>query len=173
MTQRHRRRTHTARALLTTWLLAAISQASLAAQSVAPEQTADVPRASFIGVMDAQFRKRDADSDGFVTQAELQKSEAEAALAAARANNGAVFKQLDADGSGSLSPAEFAALIGPVTEPDVSAQMGRLDANADKKVSLIEYRAVTLATFDRLDTDLDGIVTPDEMRAGKIAPVGR
>jgi hypothetical protein len=50
------------------------------------------------------------------------------------------------------------------------AVLARMDGNRDGQVSLVEYRAATLANFDRLDTDRDGTVTPTEMKAGGVAP---
>ena len=46
--------------------------------------------------------------------------------------------------------------------------LARMDGNRDSQVNLIEYRTATLANFDRLDTDKNGIVTPAEMKAGGI-----
>jgi hypothetical protein len=46
--------------------------------------------------------------------------------------------------------------------------LGREDGNRDGRISMIEHRTATLANFDRLDTDKDGIVTPAEMKAGGI-----
>ncbi len=45
----------------------------------------------------------------------------------------------------------------------------RFDTSKDGKVSLIEHRTATLANFDRLDTDKDGVVTGAEMKAGGVA----
>jgi Ca2+-binding EF-hand superfamily protein len=141
----------------------------------APTQSADVPRAVFIKTMDAEFRRRDGNGDGTLVASELQQFEAREALAAARLANRDLFTRLDRDGNGALSPDEFVALVGPVPPPNISVQMLRLDSNRDQKVSIVEYRAATLAAFDRLDTDLDGVVTAAEMQAGKVAsvPTGR
>lgn len=136
----------------------------------APTQSADVPRAVFIATMDAEFRRRDGNGDGMLMTSELQQFEAGEALAAARIANRDLFARLDRDGNGALSAEEFAALVGPIPPPNVSAQMLRLDSNRDQKVTIVEYRAATLAAFDRLDTDLDGVVTAAEMQAGKVAP---
>ena len=46
--------------------------------------------------------------------------------------------------------------------------MNRLDLNRDQKITLIENRTATLANFDKLDTDKDGVVSVAEMRAGGI-----
>jgi Ca2+-binding EF-hand superfamily protein len=155
---------------------AALASAPLVAQqprAVAAPQSPDVLRAAFIATMDAEFRRRDTDGNGTITRAELERFEGAAAFAAAQLQNRDLFRRLDADRNGMLSPGEFAALVGAPAAPDVSAQMSRLDGNRDQQVSLIEYRAATLAGFDRLDTDHDGIVTAAELRAGNIAPAGR
>ena len=71
--------------------------------------------------------------------------------------------------NGQLSLAEFTRLA-TATPPrvDVSATMNRLDLNRDQKITLIENRTATLANFDKLDTDKDGVVSVAEMRAGGI-----
>jgi len=132
----------------------------------------DVPRTVFIATMDREFRSRDADGNGVISRAELERFEANAALGVARAQNQQAFRQLDVDRNGVLSPAEFAALVSAPSLPDVSPQMARLDSNRDQQVTLIEYRAATLANFDRLDTDHDGIVTEAEFKAGNLKPTG-
>jgi hypothetical protein len=43
------------------------------------------------------------------------------------------------------------------------------DSNRDSQISLAEHRAATLANFDRLDTDRNGVVTAAEMKAAGIA----
>lgn len=151
----------------------AYQQAPLPQGTPAPSQaaqSADVPRAVFIATMDAEFRRRDSNGDGTLVASELQQFEAREALAAARLANRDLFTRLDRDRNGALSPEEFAALVGPIPPPNISAQMLRLDSNRDQKVSIVEYRAATLTAFDRLDTDLDGVVTAAEMQAGKLAP---
>jgi len=135
-----------------------------------PAQSGDVPRAVFITTMDAEFRRRDSNGDGTLVESEIQQFEGRESLAAARLANRNLFTRLDRDRNGTLSPDEFSALVGPVQPPNVGAQMLRLDSNRDKKVTIVEYRAATLSAFDRLDTDLDGVVTAAEMQAGKLTP---
>ena len=155
-------------------MLVAGAWALLATISLAvPAAAADLPRATFIATMDAQFRTLDPNNDGKLTRAEIEASERAKTLATAQTQNRAVFVQLDTDHNGALSPAEFAGLIQQPPLPDVTPIMTRLDANRDQVVTLVEYRAATLANFDRLDTDHDGIVTAAEMRTGGIAPAGR
>ena len=135
--------------------------------------TPDLSRAQFIATMDAQFRAQDPNGDGKLTRAEIEASERAKTLAAAQAQNRAIFAQLDTDHNGVLYPGEFAGLVQNPPLPDVGLIMNRLDSNRDQVVTLVEYRAATLANFDRLDTDHDGVVTAAEMRAGGLAPSGR
>lgn len=133
----------------------------------------DLPRAMFIATMDGEFRRRDGDGNGVIARAELERFEVTAAFATAQIQNRELFLRLDADRNGAISPGEFAALVAAPAAVDVSAQMLRFDPNRDQQVTLIEYRAATLAGFDRLDADHDGVVTAAEMRAGNVQPAGR
>ncbi len=133
----------------------------------------NINRTDFIATMDAEFRRKDANGDGKLTRAEVEEFERAAALQQALIRNRDLFIQLDTDRNGQLSLAEFQKLVPPQPLPDVRPTMNRFDTNHDQQISLIEYRAATLANFDRLDTDHDGVVTPAEMNAGGIAPTGR
>ena len=146
-------------------LLLALVASPLLAQP-APQP---IPRTTFIATMDGQFKLLDANHDGIVTRAELEASEQHAAAALAAQRTAALFAQADTDHNGQLSLAEFTRLAA-ATPPrvDVSATMNRLDLNRDQKITLIENRTATLANFDKLDTDKDGVVSAAEMRAGGI-----
>lgn len=43
-----------------------------------------------------------------------------------------------------------------------------MGSTRDGQISLIEHRTATLANFDRLDIDKDGVVNATDMRAGGI-----
>jgi len=131
--------------------------------------TQPVPRAEYLKVMDGEYDKMDANRDGRVTPqeaaAKLAQDERDRALAA----NRQIFAQLDKDKNGSLSPQEFAGLIA-VPPADPAPFMQRMDLNKDGIVTLVEHRTVMLATFDALDSDKDGVVTPAEMAASQQRP---
>jgi Ca2+-binding EF-hand superfamily protein len=144
-----------------------------AAAPAPPPPAQSLFRSGFITEMDAEFRAKDSDNDGRLTRGEIETFERNAAMAAAVANNRRAFAIIDADHNGMITPAEFALQVVTPPTPDVQPIMTRFDANRDQSVSMIEYRAATLASFDRLDTDHDGIVTSVEMRAGGVTPAGR
>ena len=141
---------------------------SLAATALA--QTQPIPRVQFIADMDAQFRKIDADKNGQLARIEIEQFQKLTALAEAQTRNRALFAQLDADKNGQLSLAEFAKVNAPSPAANATPMLSREDGNRDGQISLVEHRTATLANFDRLDTDKDGIVTPTEMKAGGIVP---
>ena len=149
--------------------LALLATAPLLAQAAAPAAQ-PIPRAQFIADMDVQFRKMDADKNGQLTRVEIEQFQKLTAIAEAQARNRALFAQLDADKNGQLSPAEFAKVTAPAPAANGQPMIARMDSNRDSQVNLIEHRTATLANFDRLDADKDGIVTPAEMKAGGIAP---
>lgn len=131
-----------------------------------PEQqatTKDLNRADFIKLMDSEFRKRDSDGNGQASRKEVEDFTRRNAITQAQDQNWALFQSLDVDRNGAVSAAEFTALISVPSFIDVSAEMGRFDSNRDQAISLVEYRTSTLANFDRMDTDKDGVLTAVEL----------
>lgn len=142
---------------------------SLATASSAVAAPPSIPRTQFLAEMDAQFRKMDADKNGQLTRTEIEQYQKLTAIAEAQARNRAFFAQLDADKNGQISPTEFAKVTAPTAPANAQPMIARMDSNRDSQINLVEHRAATLANFDRLDADKDGIVTPTEMKAGGIA----
>lgn len=153
---RKRRSTRTVHSILS--LAAMAVSAPLLAQST----SAPLPRATFNATMDGEFRKIDTNRDGHLNRAEVDAFQQAAIAAQVQARQRTVFVTLDSDRNGQLSLAEFSRVpVNPQrTNPDV---LMRFDINRDGKVSLIEHRTATLANFDRLDVDKDGVVSPIEM----------
>lgn len=157
-------------ATLFTGAVAALAQAQKPAATAQPAGPQPILRTGFIAQMDAQFGKMDADRNGQLTLAEIEQFERQTALAAAEARNEALFDRLDVNKNGQLSAKEFAKLV--TQPPAVGAQpmLSREDGNRDGQISLAEHRTATLANFDRIDTDKDGVVSVAEMQAGGIQP---
>ena len=148
----------------------AVGQPKSPAKPTETNSPKPIARAQFLASMDAEFRKMDSDRDGRLTPDEIEQFQKLQALAMAEARNRAQFAELDTDKNGQLSPAEFAKLATTPTAANAQPMLSRMDGNRDNLISLGEYRAATLANFDRLDRDRDGTVTPDEMKSGGIAP---
>ena len=132
------------------------------------QQAQPIARATFIASMDAEFRKMDADKNGIVTRAELEGFERAISVLDIQKRNRALFVRLDTDRNGQISATEFTRLQTAPPQPDVGPKMAKFDANRDQNIGLVEYRAGTLANFDRLDANKDGYVNAAEMKAGGI-----
>lgn len=128
----------------------------------------NVPRADYIATMDVEYRKMDGDKNGKVTRAEIEIFDRGAALGQARARAQAMFVRLDIDRNGQISPVEFGKMVTGTPTVDGRPLLGKLDANKDGAVSLIEHRAGKLAYFDQIDSDQDGVVTAVEMKAAGV-----
>jgi Ca2+-binding EF-hand superfamily protein len=149
-------------------IVLALALLSVPASVIAQGAPTALPRARFIADMDAQYRKMDADKNGQLTRTEIEQFQKLAAIAEAQNRNRALFAQLDADKNGQLGPDEFAKLATAAPTANAQPMLSRMDGNRDQQISLVEHRTATLANFDRLDTDKDGIVTDTEMKAGGI-----
>ena len=124
-----------------------------------------IPRATFITNMNAEFVAMDANKDGKVTKEEVEARSRSTAAAAEQSRNRALFQALDTDRNGQLSPAEFAKTSSKSQAANGLPVIQHFDSNRDNVITIIEYRTGTLANFDKMDTDKDGVVTPTEMRA--------
>lgn len=129
-----------------------------------PAGAPDVARSTFIQAMDADYRRRDLNGDGKVMRSEVEQYERTTTLAQAQASNRALFVSLDTDRNGTLTPGEFLAIAKAPNFIDVSPIMQRFDQNKDQIISIVEYRTATLANFDRLDLDKDGILSSSESK---------
>jgi hypothetical protein len=145
-------------------------QAQKRTQAQQPAGPQPILRATFLAQMDAQFGKIDTDKNGQLTRTEIEQFEMDKALAEAQARNDALFDQLDVNKNGQLSAKEFAKLVTAPPKPNATPLLSREDSNRDGQISRIEHRTVTLANFDRVDSDKDGVVSAAEMKAGGVAP---
>lgn len=132
--------------------------------------TEPVARADYLKVMDGEFKKLDADGDGKVTAQEVAATLTRDQRAQVLALNRNIFTQLDKDKNGVLSPEEFVGLAAEPPPADPKPFMQRMDLDKNGIVSLVEHRTTLLTTFDAIDTDKDGVVTPAEMQASQQRP---
>ncbi len=93
-------------------------------------------------------RDADANKDGMLTRAEIDKAAARKFAAAAK-------------GASALTPLQFASLDGTRASKR-GHSFNRLDANGDGKLSRDEFAARDTRMFARLDRNNDGVVTKDE-----------
>ncbi|RMG36466.1 MAG: hypothetical protein D6725_10470 [Planctomycetota bacterium] len=108
--------------------------------------------------VEQQFRLRDEDGDGRLTEAEFLRPVPEKH----RRGAAVTFRAADGDGDGTLSLAEFRGR--PGTRGTTSAEFDDLDIDGDGRVTLAEFtrglppaeRDRRWRTFGRFDTDLDG-----------------
>ena len=152
------------------FMVALFSAAAIAAQASAPGEGEPLARARFIAEMEAQFRKTDTDRNGQLSPGEIEQLQREEALALEKQRNQQLFARLDTNRNGQISRSEFEKLISP--PPAVGAQqtISRMDQDRNGSISMAEHRTATLANFDRLDSNRDGNVTAEEMKAGGLSP---
>ncbi len=144
------------------------------AQAPAAGAAKPVARTDLVREITANYKEVDTNNDGAVTSAEIAAAQsrgyqsAEAQFVKRRAE---VFAKLDTNKDGQLSAAEFNA-GSPVPQRrrvDPAQVLGQLDANKDQKVTVAEFGATTLATFDRVDLNRDGIASLDEQQKARAA----
>jgi Ca2+-binding EF-hand superfamily protein len=108
------------------------------------------------------WKNADADKDGKVSRAEAEK-------AAPRMAQG--FDRVDADGDGQLTEAELHAARDGWRDKhrgDLRDQFEAADKDGDKALNLAEAQVAfprMAEDFSKLDTNNDGKVTPEELRA--------
>ena len=141
--------------------------------AAAQQQPQQAPtRANAIKGLDANFKTVDTNGDGNLSSTELAAAEGKVQqrrIAARRAQHEAGFTKLDTNKDGSLSKAEFmaAAPTASSAAPNGASLVTQLDKNKDGKVTVDEYRAPVLATFDRADTNKDGVLSDAERKAAR------
>jgi Ca2+-binding EF-hand superfamily protein len=139
--------------------------AAFPAHAQAPAAPTPVPRTEFIQVMDTEFKQMDADKNGILTKKEIEDFQRATSILIAQRRNAALFETLDKDKNGQLSKTEFSFLPMTVPAPNAAPVLAQTDTNRDGQITAVEYRTGKLASFDRMDTDKDGIVSVAEMKA--------
>lgn len=178
-----------------------LSAAALAAVAIPPAlaQTApahgpmagkSVTRAEMVQKVQQHFARLDTNKDGFVTRAEsdaVRSTIRERVEKRVEHRGEAMFERMDANKDGSISRAEFDAahqsMAGKHGGPGKRIHMmhgamsGRMfemaDSDKDGRVSLAEATNAAAAHFDKADSNRDGTLTGDEMRAAHKAMRGK
>ena len=167
-------------------MVAATPAVAAAAQTPPARPTAQAPRpaapganaqavqtrAAMLRNLDTAFKTIDKNGNGTLDAAELSAAEAQVQqrqIAVIRGRFEAQFTKADTNKDGSLSKAEFMAVAptGPRTTNNGATMVAQLDKNKDGRISADEYRAVPLASFDRMDSNKDGTVTAAERQAAR------
>ena len=160
--------------------LAAATAASAQSAPASSQTPESIPttRAEVIKMLDARFAGIDANGDGGLTAAELEKIGAQVIESRKVELAGAIqraFAKLDTNKDGRLSIEEYGAAAPKIdVKPAENAAelVTLLDTDKNGKISSIEFKRRTLAGFDQLDANKDGTVTPEE-RSKVLAAAGR
>lgn len=167
-------------------MLLVLPAAAHAQQPPAAEETKPVTKTELTAELDADYADLDANKDGKVDADEIKarvERTSKAQLAEMSKQRDATFARFDADGNGTISRAEFdaQAKLPPLPEADPKPFLNQFDANKDGAISNEEFRAPTLANFDRMDGDKNGTLTVAEQqnaararsRTKETPPIGR
>ncbi len=140
-----------------------------------------VTKAELTAALEARFAKMDVDKDGKLTQADRD------AMRQQRLD--ARFARMDSDRNGQISKAEFAAAHQARAEkraeagkrdgrhfggrhhrgPGRDMMGGKQGMRAGGDIAKADFLARPLAMFDKLDSNRDGKVTAEEMKAARQA----
>lgn len=177
--------------LLVAGLLLAAATPLLAQPGAAPmaPMAATMTRADIQTRVQAQFAKRDANRDGFLTTEELGRrgggvNNRRMGGQQAQRDPNAAFDRMDTNRDGALTRDEFARARDVRVERRAAmtqqrgmrgggggmmgaAMLRMADANRDGRVSLAEATSGALRHFDMVDTNRDGRITPEERAAGR------
>lgn len=150
--------------------VAALPGAVLAQAAARPaEEAKPITRLSISDKLNSDYADLDADKDGKATAEEINArlvKTAEADLEVLKKARDDGFVKLDTNGDGSISKAEFdaRAQLPTIKEPNAQPFLDRFDSNKDGAISQDEFRAPTLANFEKMDANKDGTLSVAEQK---------
>lgn len=172
--------------ILAPMMAATLASAAGAQQAPAAEEAKPVTKTELVAELDSDFADLDSDGDGKAGREEIVARldrTAKAQLAELGKQRDAAFARFDADGNGTISRAEFDAQAKLPALPTADAKpfLDQFDANKDGVIAKDEFRAPTLANFDRMDGNKDGTLSLAEQQGAAKArtkpqstpPIGR
>ena len=109
------------------------------------------------GAMLERLKAADKNADGMLSREE----------AAALPRVAAHFDEIDANKNNQITMEELRAFHAARHGEHAGAFMKRMDTDNDGKISKAEALAAAAAHFDAADTNKDGFLTPDEMKAAR------
>jgi hypothetical protein len=109
------------------------------------------------GALLERLKAADTNADGMLSRAE----------AAALPRIAAHFDEIDANKDGQITMEELRAFHAQRHADHAGAFMKRMDTDGDGRISKAEALAAAAARFDAVDTNKDGFITPDEMKAAR------
>jgi hypothetical protein len=144
------------------YVIALTALALASASSLVLADNAGTAGAGHRGAFMERLKAADTNGDGM-----LSKTEA-ASLPRIAAN----FDAIDANHDGQVTLDELHAFMKARHGQAGQRMFKSADANGDGKVSREEFLAQAAARFDKLDANKDGVLTPDELKAGRHHPRG-
>lgn len=157
----------------------ALPAAALAQEAAKPAAEAKpITRLEISDKLNADYGDLDSDKDGKATAEEINArllKGAEADLAVLKKARDEAFAKLDTNGDGAIGRDEFDAKapLPTVKEPDAKPFLDRFDADKDGTISQDEFRAPTLANFEKLDKNKDGTLSAAEQKASAPATAAK
>jgi|Cruoilmetagenom7_1024161.scaffolds.fasta_scaffold00298_35 Ca2+-binding EF-hand superfamily protein len=152
----------------------ATAVALMGAPVFASQDKADITRADALEMAGKRFDKVDTDGDGVLTAQERKAAHSGKHRDEKRHDKkdghkrGDMFSKIDADGSGDVTAEEFSVASERMAEHRAKMRDGQNDDKPEGKP-----KPSPAERFEKLDTDADGVLSKDELSAGKRGHKGK
>ncbi|MCF6219752.1 MAG: hypothetical protein L3J65_01435 [Robiginitomaculum sp.] len=108
-----------------------------------------------------KFAKTDSNDDGFVSETEFMAAHAD------RKNSMQKWRDMNHDGQISKEDRQARKKMRKAKRKEMrqnKAKRPKMDTNGDGAIDLAEHQAATIAKFERMDKNADGVLGADEQR---------